>query len=204
MEENNQNQSPYGQLLGVFDYHTSKREMETGIDKCREYFYRSNIFNKIAGWLIVIVFFSFIGWVAVGQSAMEKTINMTQKNIILLGLIPGIFFALLVVFGIIGSIKLRVLKLQFKVYRDRQLEYAPPTPFILRVFIYETGVYFAATEKFNGYMPYAGNFKYHEQNHIFLLGSVETKIFLGIYKSDLTPEAMRIVRFASDYNTKLD
>jgi hypothetical protein len=189
--------SPYGQLIGTFDFHTNKEKMEEKMDKFKEIYLHDTIFETLSGIAFLLAILTIIGGIILLFNSKPGRFwtNLIGNIIVLVFLI-----ALIILLSICHWIAKHMINLQFRTYKQRQLEYAPPTRFVLRVWVYEKGVYFAATEKFDGYMPYTGNFRYMETDEDVIMGSIEMKIFLGINKKWINSDAKKILAFAEKHD----
>jgi hypothetical protein len=174
----------FGKIEGVFDYYTTKWKMNSGLTKCGRELY-TKLYDAIAAGCFAMGFIFFI--IVIASGGIASSMRAVTGAIML------IFWAAFIV----AAVEHRIKSIDFATYQARITSQAPKKKFAVRVTLYETGVFFAVTPNLTGYMPYFNDFKFVEKKKYFFLGSMSTKSFLAIQKSQLSEEAMMILRSAS-------
>jgi hypothetical protein len=169
-------------ILGVFDIYTSKKDLFNALSRCYQEFYT----KRVMWGCIILTGVLFISPAFFAPFISDE--NSTIATYIALG------FAVLFCSDVVMLIIYIAKSKDFKMKIDAQLEYAPPTPFTLRIWVQDNGVQYAATEHFKGVISVSPYFVFKETpTHIFL-GCTLNKNYLGIDKSTVPPHLIILLR----------
>jgi hypothetical protein len=168
--------------MNVFDIYTSKKDLFNTLSRCCQEFYT----KRVMWGCIILTGLLFISPAFLLPFLTDE--NSTTAPYIALG------FAFLFCTDVVMLLIYIAKSKDFKTKIDAQLEYAPLTPFTLRIWVQDNGIQYAATERFKGFIPLSPHFAFKETpTHIFL-GCTLSKTYLGLNKSTIPPQLIMAMR----------